>query len=174
MTKEPPPLERFRWLRNGGQWGTPGWSMHPVCVERIAAFAQSYAGRRILEVGTSRGYLAAIMTAYGGLVTTVDQVDRGAVHNLREMGAKVVLSDGAAFLQRAVDKFALVVVDLNDNGQKVWRTLWRSCPNRTRWHINFVQHASFDCVSIRWSTGKLQTALGELAQKCHPKRLHLR
>jgi hypothetical protein len=84
LDNEPPPEERFRWLVNRGQWGTPGWSMHPAFVKRIAGLAQQYAGRPVLEIGTSRGFLSAIMAAYGAVVNTVDKTDRGASENLKD------------------------------------------------------------------------------------------
>jgi tetratricopeptide (TPR) repeat protein len=124
METEPPPEERFLWLVNRGQWGTPGWSMHPICVKRIAMLAHEHAGRRVLELGTSRGFLAAIMAAYGCIVTTVDKVDRGASANLKDMGIRVVVSDVADFLRRDKSRFSLVTVDIHDNSREVWNTLW--------------------------------------------------
>jgi tetratricopeptide (TPR) repeat protein len=124
MNKEPPPEERFSWLVNRGQWGTPGWSMQPTCVKRIAALAQKCAGRRVLELGTSRGFLSAVMAAYGCLVTTVDRADRGALTNLKGMGIDVVMSDVMDFLNKEKDLFSLIVVDLHDNSIKIWEELW--------------------------------------------------
>jgi tetratricopeptide (TPR) repeat protein len=124
MANEPPPEERFLWLVNRGQWGTPGWSMHPTCVKRIATLAQNYAGHRVLELGTSRGFLAAIMAAYGCIVTTVDKADRGASTNLKDMGINVVVSDAVEFLHRDESRFSLIVVDIHDNSIKVWDALW--------------------------------------------------
>ena len=124
MENEPPPEERFLWLVNRGQWGTPGWSMHPTCVKRIATLAQNCAGHRVLELGTSRGFLAAIMAAYGCMVTTVDKADRGASTNLKDMGINVVVSDAVEFLHRDESRFSLIVVDIHDNSIKVWDALW--------------------------------------------------
>jgi tetratricopeptide (TPR) repeat protein len=124
MENETPPEQRFLWLVNRGQWGTPGWSMHPTCVKRIATLAQSYAGGRVLELGTSRGFLAAIMAAYGCIVTTVDQADRGASTNLKDLGVHVVVSDAVEFLHRNESRFSLIVVDIHDNSIKVWDRLW--------------------------------------------------
>ncbi len=124
MEKEPPPEERFLWLVNRGQWGTPGWSMHPICVKRIGMLAHKYAGRKVLELGTSRGFLAAMMAAYGCIVTTVDKVDRGASANLKDMGIRVVVSDAADFFRSDKSRFSLVVVDIHDNSRKVWNMLW--------------------------------------------------
>jgi hypothetical protein len=122
--------ESFIWLRNHGQWGVPGWSMHPTCVRRIAALAKSYRGQRVLEIGTSRGQLAAIMAATGCFVTTIDKTDRGARANLEGLGVDVIVSDGGNFLRmnnflrRNDGNFSLIVVDLHDNSEKVWRELW--------------------------------------------------
>jgi tetratricopeptide (TPR) repeat protein len=124
MENEPPPEERFLWLVNRGQWGTPGWSMHPTCVKRIVTLAQKYAGHRVLELGTSRGFLAAIMAAYGCIVTTVDKTDRGASTNLKDMGVDVVVSDAVEFLHRNESRFSLIVVDIHDNSVNVWDSLW--------------------------------------------------
>jgi hypothetical protein len=124
LDNEPPPEERFRWLMNRGQWGSPGWSMHPACVKRIAGLAQQYAGRPVLEIGTSRGFLSAIMAACGAVVTTVDKTDRGASENLKDMGIRVVVSDAVDFLRANESRFSLLVVDLHDNSAEVWDVLW--------------------------------------------------
>ena len=85
---EPPLIERFNWLKNFGQWGIPGSSMVPGCTERVSILAHQYAGRQVLDIGTSRGRLAAILAAQGCIVTTVDQADRGASTNLMQMGVQ--------------------------------------------------------------------------------------
>ena len=121
---DPPLIERFNWLKNFGQWGIPGWSMSPGCTERVSTLAQQYAGRRVLDIGTSRGRLAAILATHGCIVTTVDQTDRGASTNLMQMGVQTGISDAADFLRRVDDQFAMIVVDLHDNSEKVWAELW--------------------------------------------------
>jgi hypothetical protein len=54
----------------------------------------------------------------------VDQADRGASINLMQMGVQTVNSDAADFLRRVDDQFAMIVVDLHDNSEKVWAELW--------------------------------------------------
>ena len=99
-TTSPGLIERFNWLKNFGQWGIPGSSMVPCCTERVSILAHQYAGRQVLDIGTSRGRLAAILAAQGCIVTTVDQADRGASTNLMQMGVQTVVSDAADFLRR--------------------------------------------------------------------------
>ncbi|MGE4010833.1 MAG: hypothetical protein AB7G15_01715 [Alphaproteobacteria bacterium] len=122
--EEPPPQQRYIWMRNVGQWGRPGWSMNMDCVDRIAALAAPLRGRRVLEIGTSRGYLAAVMAALGCRVTTVDAADRGARSNLEGLGVAVQVESAANFLERCGDSFALITVDLHGNGVDVWQELW--------------------------------------------------
>jgi hypothetical protein len=121
---EPDIDERFIWLRNHSQWGKPGWSMHPELAARISALAKTFAGQRVLEIGTSRGYLSAILAFSGCFVTTVDKADRGASVNLEGMPVTCVVSDGAAYLQTQTSLFSLILVDLHDNRDVVWRELW--------------------------------------------------
>ena len=98
--------------------------MVPGCTERVSTLAHQYAGRQVLDIGTSRGRLAAILATHGCIVTTVDQADRGASTNLMQMGVQTVVSDAADFLRRVDDQFAMIVVDLHDNSEKVWAELW--------------------------------------------------
>jgi SAM-dependent methyltransferase len=120
----PPPIERFNWLKNFGQWGVPGWAMPPACTERVSALGQQYAGRRVLDLGTSRGRLAAILATHGCLVTTVDKTDRSASINLMQMGVQIVISGAAEYLRRVDDQFAMIVADIHDNSPAVWTELW--------------------------------------------------
>ena len=98
--------------------------MAPACVNRIGALARGYAGRSVLELGTSRGFVAAVMAAYGCVVTTVDMADRGAAANLEGLGIKVVVADAARFLRRSSSKFAMIVVDFHDNSERIWNEIW--------------------------------------------------
>ncbi|MCC7272849.1 MAG: class I SAM-dependent methyltransferase [Alphaproteobacteria bacterium] len=123
-SREPPEQERFRWLANRGQWGEPGWSATDAFVARTVAAARRYAGGDALEIGTSRGHLAAVLAALGCRVTTVDAADRGARDNLADMGVDVRIADGADFLAVGDRRFDLVVVDLHGNGPDVWTRLW--------------------------------------------------
>lgn len=120
----PPPAQRFRWLRNFGQWGRDGWSMEMTCVERIAALAREHPGAPLLEIGTSRGYLAAVLAASGRRVTTIDHADRGATANLAGLDVEVVVDRAAGFLRRDARSFPLITVDLHGNRVPVWKRLW--------------------------------------------------
>ena len=139
---EPEIDEKFVWLRNHGQWGIPGSSMHPICVKRILALARGYMGQSVLEIGTSRGRLAAIMAAAGCLVTTIDKTDRGAHVNLEGLGVDVVVSDGADFLRKNDATFSLIVVDLHDNSKDVWRALWPLVSRSLKAHGTLVLYNS--------------------------------
>ena len=66
---EPSPAERFQWLRNHGQWGRPGWSMHRTCVDRVITLARPLREQPVLDIATSRGHLAAILASLGCEVT---------------------------------------------------------------------------------------------------------
>lgn len=122
--EEPSVWERFVWLRNFGQWGWHGWSMQPAFVAKTDEVARTYAGKRVLDSGTSRGHLAAILATHGCHVTTVDAADRGAAANLDGLDVQVVVSDLAAYLRRCREHFDLMVIDLHGNGPAVWRELW--------------------------------------------------
>jgi len=118
------PRKRFAWMRNNAQWGREGWSMHPTCVARVATLACTYDGKPVLEIGTSRGYVAAVMAACGCRVTTVDRVDRGARKNLDGLGVNAVVSDASAFLSASQNNYSLIVVDLHGNDAATWQELW--------------------------------------------------
>jgi predicted O-methyltransferase YrrM len=126
---EPDIDERFRWLRNHRQWGSPGWSMVPELAARVARVAKTYAGRNILELGTSRGFLSAILAASGCFVTTVDKADRGASANLQDLPVRCVHSPAAAYLRTQTSVFALIVVDVHDNNERMWQELWPLLPD---------------------------------------------
>jgi hypothetical protein len=74
--------ENFRWLGGFGQWGVPGWSMTDHATRVILTYAAGFKGKEVLEIGTSRGRLTAMLAALGCIVTTVDHIDRGAKTNL--------------------------------------------------------------------------------------------
>ena len=119
------PEKRFVWMRNNkGQWGREGWSMNPICVDRVAALAEMCTGKAALEIGTSRGYLAAVIAGHGCTVTTVDHEDRGARQNLEGLGVEVVKSDAGAFLSQTQALYSLIVVDLHGNDAATWQALW--------------------------------------------------
>jgi hypothetical protein len=116
--------DRFAWLRNFGQWGRAGWSMNPECAHRIGTLASRYAGRPILEIGTSRGHLTAILASRGCLVTTIDAEDRGAKQNLEGLDVEIVQSEVTKFLLAEKRMFDFITVDLHGNDEKTWQQLW--------------------------------------------------
>jgi hypothetical protein len=114
-------LGRFDWLANRGQWGVPGWSINRHGAQVIAQ-AGLGAGT-VLELGTSRGHLSAILAAQGSTVVTVDHLDRGAKENLAGLDVEVVVRDAREFLIADQRTFDLVVVDLHGNSERTWRGL---------------------------------------------------
>lgn len=118
---EPAVPDGFDWLRNTGQWGIPGWSIDLNGAMVILGAAQRC--RSVLEIGTSRGYLSAMLCTAGSSVTTVDHIDRGARSNLEGLNVEVIVSDAVKFLSRESRRFDLVTVDLHDNSRRVWRGL---------------------------------------------------
>jgi len=121
---EPPAEERFAWLRNFGQWGRPGWSMHPDCARRIGDLARRHAGRPALEIGTSRGHLSAILASHGLALTTVDAADRGAGRNPEGLGVTVIRDEATRYLSLERQTFDFISVDLHGNDEATWRRLW--------------------------------------------------
>lgn len=113
-------IERFRWLGNVGQWGVPGWAMPEECTEIICRIAKNYSGKRVLELGTSRGRLSAMLATIGCHLTTVEHQDRGARQNLAGLGVTVVQEDAVNFLVRSTELFDLIVVDLHGNTPEDW------------------------------------------------------
>lgn len=99
-------------------------SMHPECVRRMGALVRECPGRPVLEIGTSRGHLSAIMASYGAHVTTVDHADRGARANLAGLNVDVQVAEATVFLRHCAKRFAFIVVDLHRNCRGVWRRLW--------------------------------------------------
>ena len=122
--EEPTTVERFAWMRNNGQWGVEGRSMHPEFVHLLSKISTSHAGKRVLEIGTSRGLLSAIMSSNGCRVTTLDRVDRGAERNLQGLNVEVQIKDATEYLHTTSTKFSLITVDLHGNEEKVWKKLW--------------------------------------------------
>ena len=115
-------FKRYRWLGGGaGQWGVPGWEMPEGCVRAVLEECQRYQGRRVLDLGTSRGRLAGSICALGCQVTTVDRVDRGAKSNLAGLPIEVVLDDAVHFLETTDQRFDLICVDLHGNTPADWR-----------------------------------------------------
>jgi hypothetical protein len=121
----PSQTQRFAWMRNNrGQWGREGWSMHPVCVDRISDLAQAFSGRPVLEIGTSRGYLTAVLVGHGCRMTTVDHEDRGARQNLDGLAVEIIRGEAFDIIANTDRRFAMIVADLHGNSVAVWRKLW--------------------------------------------------
>jgi hypothetical protein len=112
--------DRFNWLGGEGPWGIPGWSTSPAHGRNIANRARAWAGRRVLELGTSRGRLSAMLAAVGCQVTTVDRVDRGAAANLEGMVINVVLAEAMTFMATTEQRFDLIVCDFHGNSPAEW------------------------------------------------------
>jgi predicted O-methyltransferase YrrM len=113
-------LDEFRWLGGFSQWGTPGWSMTDGCALFIRECAQAFAGQPILELGTSRGRMTAILASLGGTVTTVDHADRGASTNLAGLPVRVIRDEMTHFLANNGGTFPLIVVDVHGNSPADW------------------------------------------------------
>lgn len=114
-------LDRFHWLGGTGQWGVPGWTMPDGCAQVILEHAASFAGRPVLEIGTSRGRMTAMLATLGCQVTTVDHQNRGAARNLQGLPVRVIQEEAVNFLSQTADKFDLIVVDLHGNSESDWR-----------------------------------------------------
>ena len=126
-------IARFHWLGAKGQWGVPGWSIPDECARIIVDRARSFSGKSILEIGTSRGRLTAMLAATGCCVTTVDHQDRGAATNLAGMDVVVVVDDAMRYLATPGPDFELIVVDFHCNSTADWKRystplLNRLCP----------------------------------------------
>jgi dTDP-4-amino-4,6-dideoxygalactose transaminase len=120
---EPGIRERFAWLGGFGQWGIPGWGMPHQAADAIIAEVLPLAGRRVLELGTSRGHMSAILATIGCEVTTVDRHHRGAAQNLAGLPARVVQADALDYLAQSTEHFAAIVVDVHGNSPAVWERL---------------------------------------------------
>ena len=120
---EPPLSRRFTWLGNFGQWGTPGWSMPDGCTEFILGVLTSLPSEDVLELGTSRGRMTAMLCTMGKQVTTVDHVDRGASENLAGLNAEVIITDALRYLHESDRKYSIVIVDIHDNSEARWAVI---------------------------------------------------
>lgn len=114
-------LDRFHWLGGTGQWGVPGWTMTDGCARVIVERAGAFAGRPVLEIGTSRGRMAAMLATLGCQVTTVDHANRGAAQNLEGLPVRVIQDDAVSFLSQTTETFDLIVVDVHGNSVDDWR-----------------------------------------------------
>ncbi len=132
--------QRFTWLGGQGPWGIPGWTMPPWSSEILAEKAREFAGKDVLELGTSRGRATAIVSSLGCRVTTVDHQDRGARFNLQGLGVEVVVSDAVDYLKREPRKFDLIIVDLHGNSPEEWKLRARPLLSRLRSGGTFLIH----------------------------------
>jgi predicted O-methyltransferase YrrM len=113
-------VDQFVWLGNYGQWGIPGWSMTYQSTETILKHAATFAGKHVLELGTSRGRLTAMLATLGCNVTTLDYQDRGAGINLSGLNVTVLVEDGIHFMNRSESFFDLVICDMHGNSPHDW------------------------------------------------------
>jgi predicted O-methyltransferase YrrM len=114
-------IEKFKWLMNYGQWGIPGWSMNEDSTEIILKHAALFAGKEVLELGTSRGRLTAMLATSGCKVTTVDHQNRGAEDNLKGLAVTVVVDDIVHFMNTSNQFFDLVICDVHGNSPSDWK-----------------------------------------------------
>ena len=122
-SRGPAIVERHAWLGGTGQWGVPAWSIPDACAAEIVEAMRPFASRRVLELGTSRGHLTAMLAEAGCRVITVDRHDRGAAQNLAGLDVSIILDDAATFLRSTAETFDAMVVDLHDNSDAVWGEL---------------------------------------------------
>ena len=116
--------DKYTWLAGGvGQWGIPGWGMSQEVHEFMMKNAKKFSGKKVLEIGTSRGRLAATLADLGCLVTTVDKEDRGATENLAGTGITVVVQEAKTFLTNSHEMYDLIIIDLHGNSPEIWSEL---------------------------------------------------
>ena len=125
-------IEKFRWLGCKGQWGIPGWSMSDECLEVVLSHAVSFKGKTVLELGTSRGRLAAMLAELGCIVTTVDHCDRGAGINLEGLSVEIIIGDAIHFVGYSKMYFDLIICDLHGNSTREWKRYSRPLMKRVQ------------------------------------------
>jgi protein-L-isoaspartate O-methyltransferase len=86
----------------------------------ILRLAKPYLGRSVLEIGTSRGRLTALLAEAGLRITTLDREDRGAAANLAGLPVTVLREELVQYLSPSDKTFDLVVVDLHGNTAADW------------------------------------------------------
>jgi hypothetical protein len=119
------PVSKYQWLSGGnGQWGLPGWGMANDSLKTLIDNVISSSPGSALELGTSRGRIAAVLAEIGFKVTTVDPIDRGAAINLKGLGVTVHIGEAIDFLAISKDKFNIIVIDVHDNSINMWGKLW--------------------------------------------------
>jgi predicted O-methyltransferase YrrM len=118
-------IAKATWLSGGwGQWGFSGWGMTEGVARVFVQHLGDITGRRVLELGTSRGFLSLILCQLGARVTTVDTFDRGAKTNLQGLAAEVVVMSAQAYLQKNGTVFDAICIDLHGNSWRTWQSLW--------------------------------------------------
>jgi predicted O-methyltransferase YrrM len=115
-----------------GQWGFSGWGMTEGVARVFVQHLGDISGKRVLELGTSRGYLTLILCQLGAHVTTVDPYDRGARKNLQGLAAEVVVMSGQAYLRKTDTVFDVICIDVHGNGWRRWRNLWPQVAARVK------------------------------------------
>lgn len=120
LNQQPDVVARHAWLGAQAQWGLPGWSTPDGMARLITDYARGYAGCRVLELGTSRGRLAAMLASMGCRVTTIDRHDRGAATNLAALQVTVVRAEAHTWLADCKESFDLILVDLHGNNPEDW------------------------------------------------------
>jgi hypothetical protein len=125
--------ERFLWLGNVGQWGVPGWAISDDCAIQICKEVNARGGNEVLELGTSRGHLSAMLASLGCNLTTIDHQDRGASQNLAGLNVKVVVQDAVEFLEGSTQQFDLIVVDIHGNTPHDWARLQKPLIDRLKY-----------------------------------------
>lgn len=117
---EPSSFQRSRWLGGTDQWGVPGWSISEDIAPTILQLSQPYRNGSVLEVGTSRGRLTAILADAGMRITTIDREDRGAAANLAGLAVTVIQDEIARYLSRSQTTYDLIVIDIHGNTVQDW------------------------------------------------------
>jgi hypothetical protein len=115
------PYACFKWLGGEGPWGIPGWTTPYAHARNIANRARAWTGRRVLELGTSRGKLSAMLASVGCRVITVDHTDRGARQNLAGLDVECVIAEAEAFMSQTDLRFDLIICDVHGNSPAEWQ-----------------------------------------------------
>jgi len=136
-------IDKFSWLRNHGQNGYEGTSMDPFFVRKTYEIAKKFKNKEVLEIGTSRGYLAAIINDIGCKVTTIDNIDRGALLNLQNLRIKIIHNDVIRFLKSSSKQYELIIVDLHGNYKKLWLELFPLIQNSLKYKGTFIFYNSY-------------------------------
>ena len=127
------PIAKFQWLSGGsGQWGIPGWGMKNTLLGVFLEHAKPYAPGTALELGTSRGRMAAVLADAGLSVTTIDHQDRGAGLNLKGLDVRVVIDEAINYLATNSEMFDVICIDVHENSIQTWNKLWKHLPARLK------------------------------------------